>query len=68
MDAAKTVSIIGLALTILGALVLALRDLRRPREATYDDVLHGFPRREAWIGFPLIAAGSALQIVGVALA
>jgi hypothetical protein len=56
------------SLTILGALVLALRDLRRPREATYDDVLRGFPRREAWIGFPLIALGSVLQIVGVTLA
>ena len=62
----KTLSILGLALTILGALVLALRDLR-PREVNYDGVLQGFPRREAWIGFPLIAIGSALQIVGVAL-
>jgi hypothetical protein len=28
----------------------------------------GFPRREAWVGFPLIALGSGLQVAGVALA
>ena len=54
-------------MTILGALVLAFRDLR-PRERTYNELALGFPRREAWLGFPLIALGSGLQIVGVALA
>lgn len=68
MSAAKTISVVGLSLTILGALVLAFRDLRRQRERSYNDVLHGFPRRETWIGFPLIALGSAAQIVGVVIA
>jgi hypothetical protein len=68
MSAAQTLTIVGVVLTVLGALVLAFRDLRRPRPATYQDVFEGFPRREAWIGLPLIALGSGLQIVGVALA
>lgn len=42
----KALSIIGLALTILGALVLAYRDLR-PRRRTWDESAVGFPRREA---------------------
>lgn len=65
-DVSKVLSIIGLALTVLGALVLAYRDLR-PRRQTWDSAAVGFPRREAWIGFPLIALGSGLQIVGVVL-
>ena len=62
-------TITGLALTVLGALVLAWRDLRgvRGRVVTYGDVKAGLPRREAWVGFPLIALGSLLQIVAVAL-
>lgn len=68
MSAAKTVSIVGVVLSILGALVLSFRDLRRPRPATYQDVYEGFRRREAWIGLPLIALGFGLQIIGVVLA
>jgi hypothetical protein len=47
--------------------VLAYRDLRGGRRVTLGEVERGFPRKEAWIGFPFIALGSGLQIVGVAL-
>jgi uncharacterized membrane protein len=66
----KALMIVGLVLTLFGALVLAWRDLRGGRgpKATYDDVLHGMPRtRQAWIGFPLIALGTLLQVIAVAL-
>lgn len=64
MTGAKILLITGLALTLAGALVLAYRDLH-PKERTYAENLFGFPRREVWVGFPLIAVGSALQILGV---
>jgi hypothetical protein len=66
---AKVASIVGLCLTIFGALVLSFRDLRgrRGRPATYGDVYSGFRRKEAWIGFPLIVLGSGLQVLGVVL-
>jgi hypothetical protein len=66
---------IGLALTAIGAGVLAYRDLRRAIEARPRGgrlqlgemplLLH---RPEAWVGFPLIVIGSLLQIVGVVVA
>jgi hypothetical protein len=65
LTGSQALSITGLALTLAGALVLAYRDLH-PRERTYGEALYGFGRREAWIGFPLIAAGSLLQIFGIA--
>jgi propanediol dehydratase large subunit len=65
VSGAKIVSVVGLAVTIVGALVLAWRDLR-PRRTPWDQAAVGNPRREAWVGFPLIALGSGLQIVGVA--
>ena len=68
MTTSQWLSIAGLALTLAGAAILAWRDLRGGRIGTFDDVLHGFPRLEARIGFPLIAVGSALQIVAVVIA
>lgn len=65
----RALAIVGLALTLVGAAVLSLRDLRRGRgmkKPTWEDLEHGLPRREAIIGFPLIALGSALQIASVA--
>jgi hypothetical protein len=63
-----TLAIVGLGLTLVGALVLAWRDLTAKR-LTWD-TLNSEPskrRRLAWIGFPLIAIGSVIQIVGVAV-
>jgi uncharacterized membrane protein len=70
----KTLMIAGLVLTLLGALVLAWRDLRggagkkgTGKKVVWDDLPKGIPRtREAWIGFPLIALGTLLQIIAVA--
>jgi hypothetical protein len=67
MTTAKALLITGLAFTLAGALVLAWFDLRGGAKVTWDDAAHGMPRRrEAQIGFPLIAIGSALQVAGVA--
>jgi len=65
---AKTLLIVGLALTLVGALALAWRDLTAKR-LTWDtlNTEPGSRRRLAWIGFPLIAAGTVIQIVGVAI-
>jgi hypothetical protein len=57
--------LLGLGLTLLGALVLSWSDLRGGRRVTWDDAAKGFPRREAWLGFPLIVIGTALQLVAV---
>jgi hypothetical protein len=64
----KTLLIFGLALTLVGALGLSLRELRGgSSKLTIDEMERGFPRAlEAWMGFPLIALGTALQIAGVA--
>jgi hypothetical protein len=67
---AKAVTALGLLLTFVGALVLSWRDLGGktgiPRPS-YQDVLDGMPRREAKLGFPLIALGTLLQGVGLFL-
>jgi len=64
----KTLAIVGLALTLIGALVLAWRDLTA-KKLTWDTLNSepGKRRRLAWVGFPLIAVGSIIQIVGVAI-
>ena len=64
----KTLLIVGLTLTLLGALVLAWRDLTA-KKLTWDTLNSepGARRRLAWVGFPLIAAGTVIQIVGVAI-
>lgn len=61
-------SIVGLALTLGGALVLAWLDLTAKRP-TWDTLVTEWERRRryAWIGFPAIALGSILQIVAVVL-
>lgn len=63
----RVFKLLGLGLTLLGAFVLSWADLRGGRRATWDDAAKGFPRREAWLGFPLIVIGTAAQIVAVAL-
>lgn len=64
----KTLAIVGLALTLIGALVLAWRDLTA-KKLTWDILSSepGIRRKLAWIGFPLIAVGSIIQIIGVAI-
>ena len=62
----------GLVLTLLGALILSARDLNlgryvRAPKPSYETLKEGFPRREAKWGFPLIALGTILQLVGLAL-
>jgi hypothetical protein len=63
----EALALTGLALALLGALVLAWRDLTAKRVRW--DTLNSEPLRRrlfAWVGFPLIAAGSILQLIGVA--
>jgi hypothetical protein len=63
----KTLTAAGLLLTLIGAGVLSWRDLGGPGFAKpdYRALLGGFRRREAWLGFPLIALGTILQLVGL---
>jgi hypothetical protein len=68
LTGSQWLTIAGLTLTLAGAAILSLTDLRGHRRTTWDDVYHGIPRRETRIAFPLIAIGSALQIAGVAVA
>lgn len=68
MTGSQWLLIIGLALTLAGAAILSWTDIRGGRKLTYNDLNKGIPRLEARIGFPLIAAGSALQIAGVIVA
>lgn len=66
----RGLNIAGLALTAIGATVLVLRDLTRGRgfkRPVWDDVALGMPRPEAKIGFPLIVAGTVLQIIALSL-
>jgi hypothetical protein len=65
LTGSQVLSIAGIVLTLAGGGVLLYRDLH-PRVRTYAEVLYGSPRREAWIGYPLIAAGAALEILGIA--
>lgn len=64
----KTFAIAGLALTLTGALLLAWRDLTA-KKLTWDTLNSepGARRRLTWVGFPLIAVGTMIQIVGVAI-
>lgn len=63
---AKGVIVAGLALTIAGAFTLSWRDLLG--KAFSMSELGGPGRqRAAWVGFPLIAVGSVLQMTGVLL-
>jgi hypothetical protein len=60
--------IAGLLTTLAGACVLSLRDLGGGRgfaKPTWGAVVEGLPRREATLGFPLIALGTVLQIMGL---
>jgi len=62
----KALSLTGLALTFVGALILAWLDLtgkRRTWATLADEPLAR--KRAAWVGFPLIAVGTLLQ--GIAL-
>ena len=66
MAAGQVVTIAGLVLTMTGALMLAIGD-RFPGRVTWDTAKRGMPNRLNWPGFALIAAGTAVQIVGVAI-
>jgi hypothetical protein len=64
---ARSLAISGLTLTIVGAFVLAWLDLSGKRRTWATLVTEPAERkRAAWLGFPLIVVGSALQIAGVA--
>jgi hypothetical protein len=67
LTGSQWLTIAGLTLTLAGAAILSITDLRGQRRTTWDDVYRGIPRLEARIAFPLIAVGSALQIAGVAV-
>jgi hypothetical protein len=70
MSAPRILVIVGLGVTLLGALVLSWYDLRGGirGKATMDAVERGMPRTgAARIGFPLIVVGTVLQIFGAAL-
>lgn len=60
--------IVGLALTVAGALVLVWADLTATAP-TWNSLVSDWKRRRqyALIGFPLIALGSAVEIVGLAI-
>lgn len=59
----RALLIVGLSLTVCGSLALSWRDLRGGRQATWEEVGRGLPRTgAAWVGFPLIATGTVLQI------
>jgi hypothetical protein len=64
----KTLTIVGLAFTVAGALVLAWADLTG-KPPTWATLVRDWRRRRryALIGFPAIAVGTTLQIVAVAL-
>lgn len=63
----RALLIVGLSMTVFGALALSWRDLRGGGQFTWRDAERGFPRTgAAWIGFPLIAIGATLQIIAVA--
>jgi hypothetical protein len=64
----KALLIVGLAFTVVGALVLAWADLTG-KMPTYDTLITDWRRRRryALIGFPAIALGTVLQVVAVAL-
>jgi hypothetical protein len=61
----RTLTLLGLGLTLLGALMLSWSDLRGGKRRSWNDAAMGFPRGEAWLGFPLIVIGTALQFVAV---
>jgi hypothetical protein len=67
MTSSPWLTVVGLTLTLVGSAILSIRDLHGGGRVTVGDMSLGFPRREARVGFPLIAVGSALQIVGVAI-
>lgn len=66
--AMRALLIVGLSLTVAGSLALSWRDLRGGGRATVGALERGLPRTgAAWVGFPLIAAGTALQIIAVVI-
>jgi hypothetical protein len=62
----KALSVIGLALTVIGALVLAWVDLTA-KTPTWNSLVTEWRRRRkfATTGFALIAAGTAVQIIAI---
>jgi hypothetical protein len=63
----NALNIVGLSLILVGSTFLAWRDLTAKRPTWSSQVAEPSARRRAaWIGFPMIALGSALQIIAVA--
>jgi preprotein translocase subunit Sss1 len=64
----KVLMIVGLALTVIGALVLAWVDLTA-KKPTWDSLVTEWQRRRkfATTGFALIAAGTIVQVVAIPL-
>jgi hypothetical protein len=60
----QALSTTGIGLTLAGGVVLIYRDLH-PKERIYAEVLSGFRRQEASIGFPSSRPGQALEILGI---
>lgn len=60
MSRRDALTLVGLALTLAGALLLAIGD-RFPGKVTWDTAARGNPNRNSWKGFSLIAAGTATQ-------
>jgi hypothetical protein len=64
----KWLAIVGLGLTFVGAFALAWRDLtaKRPTWTSISETEWQARRRFAWLGFPAIALGTALQVPALA--
>ena len=58
MGVAATLAVAGLALNIVGALLLTYGS--RPRRRPWSEAEMGFPNPLAWQGFALLALGNAL--------
>jgi hypothetical protein len=65
MTASQCLTVAGLTMTLIGAAMLSWWDLVGGGKTTIGSLERGLPRtRSSRIAFPLIALGTALQIVG----
>ena len=60
MSARDVLTLIGLVLTLAGAVLLTLGDAF-PGKVTWATTARGNPNRHGWRGFALIAAGTACR-------
>lgn len=64
----RALALTGLVVAFMGALVLAWQDLSGKRRTWATLAAEPSQRkRAAWLGFPLIALGTAVQAVAIAL-